>query len=1092
MIKLVQKRACSLLLAVALVLTMLPTAAFAAEANTYYVDSNSNTQHIAATEIDNDTATLDSGWYVVDSGTVKIDHTLTVTGDVKLILADGASLTVNGSDGDNAGIEVTADNSLSIYAQSIGSNMGKLTATGSENGAGIGSDSFSPSGNISICGGRITATGGNGSDVAAGIGNVSGTSFGTISIYGGMVTATNGFGDTYPDIGGHSGDGDEILIKGGTIVSSRSDSSVNLGVALDYTGTFPEVVIDGGSIHRGLIVSSSCKNNAGDLISPSPDELTIPGQINAAVSSVSINGEPYGNGVYTDGSGKLYLNLPAYNSVLPVVVTMNDESKYWAAYEPGSGSSITLVNAAETSVFPGTAVFLSYLPQNIKVYKLDPANAFSGIHNGATDLTLNLDYTVDGDTVIIKKEYLETLPTGVASLSFAGLNATLKVTVLAAPEYVALGDSIPAGYGLPGYSPNSQKPPLIAYPTLVGDTMHLSAGSFAQSGMRSSELLAGLSDPLIGASLSQAKVITLSIGSDDILLPFLNIVASKLSCNPEDIQSTLAALKISDPVALAAALGSLNADHSSGLKNNPDIQSAASGFSANFLGIISALKAAAPNAKIYVTNVYNPYEGIKLPYGAGTLDLGGIADGYIRTLNSAFSTDSADYTLIDNYSLFSNSLKNGIPLVNADFKSSNLDPHPNTHGHAAIASTILTAGGYTPTTGTVSTAIGSLSENSTPGEVAGAIAQALCLPSSDQSLIPSQQIAKLEGLMQSTLGVTPPSLPEPVTTGFIGPDELPKSPIVATGLLIDILLFYNKVNTVTLSTIQQPTTLGPSGSQIVFDLTLTGQTASGAPQTIHTVLPFPVTVTLKLPTNFILRPSFTYVAVHTKADGTQETLPLTIGGTAGHYTATFTTSSFSTFSLVGTSNGSSSGSHHSSDGSVSSPSVTVSTAATAFVSDTNADFSVNGAYQFKITSQNGAAPSLTVGTPGVFETQLVRTSDNDYYFRLTAIGKPGSKAGIYINGVKLLAATVGTTVSLVKSDTTASFKVTKGKAYTFRLTANTKPSFTSGNSSVFQVRFVKQSVRDYFYQVTAVGKPGQAAGFYINSNKTPIAAASVA
>lgn len=55
--------------------------------------------------------------------------------------------------------------------------------------------------------------------------------FGTIAIYGGMVTATNGFttANAYPDIGGCSDDGDEILIRGGTVVSGRSDPSVNLG-----------------------------------------------------------------------------------------------------------------------------------------------------------------------------------------------------------------------------------------------------------------------------------------------------------------------------------------------------------------------------------------------------------------------------------------------------------------------------------------------------------------------------------------------------------------------------------------------------------------------------------------------------------------------------------------------------------------------------------------------------------------------------------------------------------------------------------------------------------------------------------------------
>ncbi len=153
---------------------------------------------------------------------------------------------------------------------------------------------------------------------------------------------------------------------------------------------------------------------------------------------------------------------------------------------------------------------------------------------------------------------------------------------------------------------------------------------------------------------------------------------------------------------------------------------------------------------------------------------------------------------------------------------------------------------------------------------------------------------------------------------------------------------------------------------------------------------------------------------------------------------------------------------------------------------------MNGAYQFKITSTNGAAPSLVAGTAGVFETQLVSTSGNDYYFKLTAIGKPGEQTGIYVNGVKLLVATVGAAASSVKSDTTKPIQVSKGKTYVFKLTADAKPAFVSGNSQVFQVKFLKQSGKDYFYQVTAVGKSGQSAGFYINSGKAPVTVATVA
>ena len=209
----------------------------------------------------------------------------------------------------------------------------------------------------------------------------------------------------------------------------------------------------------------------------------------------------------------------------------------------------------------------------------------------------------------------------------------------------------------------------------------------------------------------------------------------------------------------------------------------------------------------------------------------------------------------------------------------------------------------------------------------------------------------------------------------------------------------------------------------------------------------------------------------------------------------------------GSNSGSNSGSssHHSNNSSGSSSSSGKSSASsstpsssgaasTSFSSDTTGDFSVKGSYQFKITSKDGKSPVFTVGTPGVFKVELASSSGNDYYFKLIAIGAPGAQAGIYVNGQKLLVATVGAQASDggVKSDTTAPFKVKAGKDYTFKLTAKSKPSFVCGNGSVFTVTFAGQKGSDYFFKAKAVGKAGSCAGFYINGSKTPCTTATVA
>ena len=159
-----------------------------ADTSVSYIDENGDEQTCDSATVvtESDTTWGDDGnggWYVVN-GDVTINTRVTVTGDVHLILADGCNLTVND------GITVTGDNSLTIYAQSAGEGMGKLTANAAWKRAAIGSEQFQAAGNITICGGNITAAGGG----SAAIGNVNGEA-GTVTIYGGWVKATGAYTD---------------------------------------------------------------------------------------------------------------------------------------------------------------------------------------------------------------------------------------------------------------------------------------------------------------------------------------------------------------------------------------------------------------------------------------------------------------------------------------------------------------------------------------------------------------------------------------------------------------------------------------------------------------------------------------------------------------------------------------------------------------------------------------------------------------------------------------------------------------------------------------------------------------------------------
>ena len=216
-----------------------------AENGVSYLDKNGDEQTAEnVTVVESSTTAWSDGWYVVN-GAVTIGNRATVSGDVRLILEDGAVLTIE------KGIQVQDDdrdpsngsaNQLTIYAQSDGENMGTLTANGNNGGAGIGGGDSGSGGNITINGGNVTATGGQ---YAAGIGGGNGGSGGTVTIHGGNVTASSG--DSGAGIGGgYSGSGGTITINGGRVKANGGDSGAGIGGG--RRGSGGEITIHGGSV----------------------------------------------------------------------------------------------------------------------------------------------------------------------------------------------------------------------------------------------------------------------------------------------------------------------------------------------------------------------------------------------------------------------------------------------------------------------------------------------------------------------------------------------------------------------------------------------------------------------------------------------------------------------------------------------------------------------------------------------------------------------------------------------------------------------------------------------------------------------------
>ena len=250
-----------------------------------YLDENGSEQTADnVTVVDSSMTEWQSGWYVVNSN-ITIDNRVTVSGDVHLILADGASLTVHDD------INVAEGNSFTVYAQSTGAAMGVLTAKDkTENEAGIGGGYWENAGTITINSGKVTATGGS---FAAGIGGGNKASGGMITINGGNITANGGSSGAGIG-GGFSGSGGTITINDGKVTANGGNLSAGIGSG-NRASSSGDITINGG------IVTATGGYGAGiggGHVCPAGTVIIIGGIVTATGGNeeAGIGGGKYGSG----------------------------------------------------------------------------------------------------------------------------------------------------------------------------------------------------------------------------------------------------------------------------------------------------------------------------------------------------------------------------------------------------------------------------------------------------------------------------------------------------------------------------------------------------------------------------------------------------------------------------------------------------------------------------------------------------------------------------------------------------------------------------------------------------------------------------
>jgi len=229
-----------------------------------YIDENGHEQTLQPNEytlLTGNETELNDGWYVVMTD---IAYTSTINlndSDVYLILCDGAEMSITSNSNNCIGGDII-NSYLTVYSQSLGNNMGKLTVNGSYttynailaysltvNGGNISVESTATAistGEVTINGGNLTATGDS-----DGI-----YSFMGITINGGQVTASGGTNE------GIRTDGCDITINGGQVTANGGTYGIQtyLGdITLGWKNASDFIYANNYNTYNGTIAIASGK-----------------------------------------------------------------------------------------------------------------------------------------------------------------------------------------------------------------------------------------------------------------------------------------------------------------------------------------------------------------------------------------------------------------------------------------------------------------------------------------------------------------------------------------------------------------------------------------------------------------------------------------------------------------------------------------------------------------------------------------------------------------------------------------------------------------------------------------------------------------
>lgn len=253
-------------------------------------------------------------------------------------------------------------------------------------------------------------------------------------------------------------------------------------------------------------------------------------------------------------------------------------------------------------------------------------------------------------------------------------------------KLVALGDSIARGYGLE--NPKDQAFPALLSKVIGTSLENVDVGykNYAVDGIKTSELLQQLEKGEV--SLADADIVTLCIGANNILGPFMDFMGELGLFGGESETDTPTQGSFT---GMFDQINALLESEEFVAKMNEGINTV----STDLPAIIDAIRKQAPDAVVAVMTVYSPYHGMNLtiPYLSKSVMLGDVSDKWVGELNKAIigAVDGKDCVLVDTYDAFAKStgmVNAKINLMSADLS---FDPHPNLQGHIKLSDLFMNA-----------------------------------------------------------------------------------------------------------------------------------------------------------------------------------------------------------------------------------------------------------------------------------------------------------------------------------------------------------------------------------------------------------------